>query len=225
MPAEVLGLDRCGVDEYLDTGIAHLTNVGSGVAVHVGWNGHGIVVEQIDGLLGIDINRTAQAIVEHCPIDTYVELLGLLPLEVRIGVLANLERLCPRAIGVAMPAVGVVVVHGERKVGRRWNDTRHAVTGTELEVVEPGEALHPRFVDDVPAERCRWEVTPLVVGTELRAAFTTDGEHHVVAVVVTIAETSEEADEGVVALVGAHRGGMILVGEEGTLAEAVVEIT
>ena len=225
MPAEVLGLDRCGVDEHLDARVAHLTHIGSGLAVHVGRDGHGIVVKQIDGLLGIDIDRTAQAIAQHGPIKAYVELLGLLPLEVRIGVLDYFERLCPRAVGVAMPAVGVVVEHGERKVGRRWNDTRHAVTGTELEVVEPFDTLHPRLVDDVPAQRGGWEVTPLVVGTELRAAFATDGEHHVVAVVVTIAETSEEADEGVVALVGAHRGGMILVGEEGTLAEAVVEVT
>ena len=97
-PFKVLRLYRDGLDHEFNTDIAHITNVGKCLVIHVWWHRHTIPVKQVMSSLYIDIQRTVDAIVQHTIVETKVPLLGGLPLQVGVGVLHYLKGLDPLAI-------------------------------------------------------------------------------------------------------------------------------
>ena len=226
VPVEVTGANGVGLDEELDARVLELGGVGRRGGVDVGRHGHRVVVEQVVGDLAVGVDGDVKAVLQEAHVETHVELLGGLPLEFGVGVLRGLEACHPLSAGVEVAAVrGVVVVHGERAVAAARDVAGLTVADAQLHVGDGIDVLHELLVADGPAEGGGGEVGPLTVGTELAAAFVTEGEQHVVAVVVAVAHTAEEADELVVVLAAAEASTrVLLVLEVGTCREVVVEI-
>ena len=102
LPLEVVCADGNGVDSHLDTLVAHLTDVGPGAGIEVGRHGHVILPKHIDGLLAIEIDATPDAVAEHSEVDTDVILGALLPLQVGVRVLVNLQTLFPGSVVIVV---------------------------------------------------------------------------------------------------------------------------
>ena len=97
-PLEVFRLYGDGLDHEFNTDVAHITNVGKCLVIHVWRHRHTIPVKQVVSGLHIDIQRTVNAIVQHTIVETEVPLLGGLPLQVGVRVLRNFKGLDPLAI-------------------------------------------------------------------------------------------------------------------------------
>ena len=60
-PGEVLAADDVTTDSYLDTSIGHLTDIAVDVS-HTCEAGDGYIVEDVVGLLGVEIKGEVQAV-------------------------------------------------------------------------------------------------------------------------------------------------------------------
>ena len=198
----VLALKRSAVEGDLDASVAHLAYVSEGRAVEVWRSGDVILPEHVGSVLVIEIDTTTDAAIEEAEVETDVNLLADLPLEVGVRIRGNDEGLLPLTIVIVISVAESPA--GEAGVAVRGDDTRHTEACAELEVRDPVGIIHEALVRDSPAKRCRREVTPLVVLTELRAALTTEGEKEIVAVGIAIGYAAEETDELAVVLIAAH---------------------
>ena len=86
VPVEVSGLHYVEAEFKLDALIAYGTDIG-GLRSDEGRGGHCYRKEKICGLLVIIVNGTAQSVIPDAEVHTEVELAGLLPLDVGVGVL------------------------------------------------------------------------------------------------------------------------------------------
>ena len=150
-------------------------------------------------------------------VDTDVEGGRFLPGQVGVGI----ERRSITVDPLSVHKVGTIVaIGGKRLVGTEVRTSRHTIGDTWLEALEDvAHALGKWSAGDFPGHRSRWEVTPLGVGTELGAAFTTHRSREEEHVVVVVVQASEEADQG--RFRGTCPKACLAVLQCGTVADAV----
>ena len=147
-PCEVAFLNIDRVDRKLETFVVHLPDVlpltvGTDLAGNVGMQEH------ILGLFVVNVGFDAQSIAEHADIQTSVELIGRLPLEVGVR---YLRRRQTQLYGVVVPRIVGLVGTAQRLVGRNAVVTRHAVAEPQFHVAENLLLLHELLLADAPCE-------------------------------------------------------------------------
>ena len=125
----------------------------------------GRAVEDAVGILVVDIECTPQAVVEYAEVNTDVGYLGGLPGQGRVGELVH-EQTRGNLVAERHFAVGIVerlpLVVADGVVAE------FTPRCADLEVAEPVDVLHERFLADTPACRYRGEEAPAVLLVETR---------------------------------------------------------
>ena len=216
-PGEVLVLDDVAVQGELGAEVLGLTHVHEDGAVDERRLRSGVVVQQVRAAAVVQVEASAQAVVEEDEVETDIHGHELLPAQVRIRIGGRAVALHPLTVHkvLAMAAVGRA---GHVGTAATAGDT---VGDTGLEAVDPAGAPHEVHVRHFPGDGGGGEVTPLVIRTEVGGALVTEGqgsEDGVVPVVVHAAQEGDDLGEG---LAGTHaRLGRIL-GPGGTGADVV----
>ena len=80
----VLCLNGNGVDRELYTFVFHLTNITGNQVGKVGTRWSRYSIQQILGLLDIELNRTIDTTIQECIVNSHIVGSGLLPAQIRI---------------------------------------------------------------------------------------------------------------------------------------------
>ena len=193
VPHKVFRLDRNGVDGKLYAGIADGTHVGEEGLVVVRRHGNVVVVEKVGGQAVIVVDRSAYASVLDGEVQADVEFALALPSEVGVGVGCRSIGLDPSAV---VEEVGAGTHQHQGLVVAEVLVAGHTVAGTELELAQPVDVLHPGFLADAPAGADGGEPSPLVVFAE--AAGTVAAERYRCEVFL-VPVVDHAAEEGYVA--------------------------
>ena len=118
----------------------------------------------------------------------------LFPLEVVVGVVGRDYSADPLAVDIRHVRI-VEIVEGYILIRRRRFRPRDAIAGTELELVNPSDGLHPFLVGDAPSSAHGREPSPAVVAAELVAPLVAGAHHEEEALVVVVVDTPVESDE------------------------------
>ena len=168
VPGEVGCPDGGGVQGDFNTRVAHRTHIDGIVARDdAGRERCGLVVKQVAGVAGEELDGTREAVLPQAEVYADVEVAVLLPGQFLVAllcehgaVLAGLRVVCGRVhVGVwIVQAVDVVcLVFDERVVAL------FAVADLQLQHVEPVvRTLHERLFREHPAQAGAVEVTPAV---------------------------------------------------------------
>src|SRR5690606_32201407 len=115
------------------------------------------------------IDRTVDPVVEQREIKTYVYRLGLLPLYTLVVVIAG-----PQATGQFISTTdGIKGIIDRRRIPPHILERRdtlvagNAITGTEFQVVHPGNRVHESLVRDAPCYTGRGKGTVAVFRAEI----------------------------------------------------------
>ena len=158
----VLLSDDVARQRQLDTPVAHLTIIyyargGSQRRVHV------LPHQQVVTYAVVELQRTAEQVVEQPEVHADVERRRLLPAQLRVGqvVVRIVQVLRVRRV-LALRAVAGHEVGGRALV----HVAVHAVGDAQLQEVEPRDVLHELFLRYVPAAADRPQRVVLVLGVE-----------------------------------------------------------
>ena len=199
--AEVFCIHGFEVQVELKTRVLHRSHVDECLVEEERRNAHFVVAQQVLLPTAEVVERTIQTVVKEREVDTHVPVLALLPAQVGVDVLRRSPHL-------EVPAVVEIVAetrHGvEREIGAEVLVAGDTVVGTQFQVVDPRETFHEGFRRDAPSGRHGGEVTPFVVGTELRRALVAQRCGEEVAAVIVVADACEEGYQLCIVLVAAH---------------------
>ena len=209
-PCEVAFLDIDRVDRKFETLIVHLSDVlpltvGADLAGNVGMQEH------VLGLFVVNVGLDAQTVAEHADVQTSVELVGRLPLEVGIR---YLRRRQAQLHGVVVARIVGLVGTAQRLIGRNAVVTRHAVAEPQFHVAENLLLLHELLLADAPCEGGRGEVAVLVVLAEFGRTVAADRSREDILFGKGVIQAQEFRFGGVAFAVGLY-----VFGEYGTLTD------
>ena len=192
----VLTLQNVAADRELDTLVGHLTDVLHLVGV-TQYGSQVTPIEQVAGGVPVELRSNGQTAVEQRDVGSQVAGDGGLPLDVLV-----------RETGTAVVAIILLTelchlaktrttggVDGIKYTPHVVVDT--VVTGktegsANLQLANPVNLLHERFLADDPCTRDGGEVTPLVARGELGATVGTERSRQEVAVLPVVAGLTEE---------------------------------
>ena len=197
VPGEVLGLYGISIDRDFYASVGHLSYVGVDVVEWIDIGAHGIVPDEVPGLLVVELDATVDASPKEGIVDTHVEHAGRFPFQVLVGILSGSQRIVFRggAIGVDEGELATGTIGGHGTVGTEPQGiTAHAVAGTQFQVADDIIVLQPLFLGQVPCCTDRGEGAPAVVRAEYgRTVATQCSLDHVLAV-VGVVHASVEGD-------------------------------
>ena len=149
----------------LKTRVLHITHIADRLCLtYITWDRHGN--QHTVGLLHIVIGTECQCTAEEAEVETDISLFTLLPLQVWVGCSIRLRAI---KLGGILTEEYVVAHRGQHCVAEITDIIVTILTpaGTEFQVAQPvASALHKFFIHDVPSNRCRWESTILIIGSE-----------------------------------------------------------
>ena len=151
-------------------------------------------------LLLIDVGSHFEARVEEGKVETDVEVLNGLPLQIGIA---------DRRNGGTQNALAIEHIVGSTEQGHRGTVadllvTYTTPTETELTIGEPVLTFEEGLTTECPGCTCRWEGSILAAVGEAARTVGTDGCGEIVAAVVVVHHTTEPRNEGVVAGIAAR---------------------
>ena len=217
-PLEILVADIARRDRELETLVADLAQVGPrrGVSRRVG---NLFLEKQVGGGLVVVVHDQLQPVVEQRDVETDVELLRGLPLQVGVAEVREHDVGVQRAVEDHL----VVAVLRDRAVVGDRGVAHRTVAGAQLQVAHPfAGRVEEGLLGDDPRRRGRGEPAVLVVGAEVRGAVGAQRE----AQQVLVAEGVVHAEVvGVHRLLAHARRGLVIdrAGAEVVVAEEVVE--
>ena len=202
--AEILAADDVPAQFELPTPVLEAADVLHHLVVyHRRHRGVGQIEHVVD-LAEVEVELTPEAVVEKREVETEVELGFLLPLQVGVDIADRTVTGLPDPVGG--PHV-VGFVHAGRIAVPEAVVTRDAVTQAHLEVADPADVAHERFVRETPAARNGPEITPAVVHAELRGTLAAEAHRSHVTVFIRIVGTPEHREQALAGiLVRIHRG-------------------
>ena len=152
-----------------------------------------VVIEQILRTAVVKFHATAQSAVQGHEIHTYIEGRRLLPSQIGIGIQRRGITVDPLVVD-QVGATGAI--GGDTLIGIEVRTPCNTIADAWLQALEALlQTLGKRGAGDFPSQRCRREVTPLLVGTELGATLAAHRDRGVDHIVVVIIDPSEEADQ------------------------------
>ena len=128
--------------------VGHLTHVGQQVLVGERRDGHGVGVEQILGLGGVPVEGDVESAVEGREVQSHVE--GVLGLPLQVGVVVALDGK-GGGVGAVDRCHAVRSVECQRGIGINGIlVTGDTVSGAEFEVVDPLDILQEVLLREHP---------------------------------------------------------------------------
>ena len=173
----VIHVDRGERD--LDPAVPRLADVLQRLAV-AGCLRQGAQQQQVARVLPVPVESTGDTVAEQAELGAHVGLRGLLPLEVRIGRIADVG-----GVAAGRRRAEVVQRAGECALGLVSIDgrvARHAPAPAQLEAAQEIESVHKGLVPELPCQADRGEGHPLVPGRELARAIAAERARDRVAV-------------------------------------------
>ena len=162
---EVLCADDVATDADFEAVVGHLTHVGQQVLIGKRRYRHRVGVEQILGLRGIPVEGNIESAVESREVETDIE--GMLCLPLQVGIVVALYGKSRRVAAIDRCHTIRTI---ERQRSIRVNGiliTCDAISDANLEVVNPVDILHKALLRKHPRGRSRWEPAPLMATAEL----------------------------------------------------------
>ena len=215
IPRQALGLDGGSIDAELKALAGDITDVREDAVREVRPCRRGDLVQQVAGLLLVEVERTREAALDEAVVKTYVVGSRLLPVDIRI-VGSGAEHIVILVAELIRRRIRAERVEGE--VGVVPDTillTRDTVAETELEVIDPRDVLEEVLLIHTPSQCQSGEDPPAVLLAEARRAVGTHCSSEEVAVHEAVVQTAVEGHQRilwVVVLVDGGRYERLVVG-------------